>query len=297
MGIQTRQVKNKRDSEGKLTGRPGTVYDVSISYRGVDGKTKSYHKKGFATRQEATLHEAQMKAELTHKKTPLQENKDGKKYLSDYLKNWLDTYAANPNNIKHNTYIGYKSNINVHIIPELGNIRLADLTANDLDSFYNKLFTDKKLKTATVRYVHRTLSVALGHAAKKGAIRSSPTSAITTKFPNNSKTPDPYSIEEMQKLIKGADGSKWQFLITVSGLYGLRRNEALGLTRGSINLEKAKDSKYGLLLFREEGEPIIPEHVSRQCNGYLQHLELRHIRFHDLRHTPTSIKISPKPRS
>ena len=32
MAISTRQVKNKRDSNGVLTGRPGTVYDVNIKY-------------------------------------------------------------------------------------------------------------------------------------------------------------------------------------------------------------------------------------------------------------------------
>ena len=45
MAISTRQVKNKRDSNGVLTGRPGTVYDVNIKYTAPDGKKKSYAKK------------------------------------------------------------------------------------------------------------------------------------------------------------------------------------------------------------------------------------------------------------
>ena len=53
MAISTRQVKNKRDSNGVLTGRPGTVYDVNIKYTAPDGKKKSYAKKGFATKKEA----------------------------------------------------------------------------------------------------------------------------------------------------------------------------------------------------------------------------------------------------
>ena len=58
MAISTRQVKNKRDSNGVLTGRPGTVYDVNIKYTAPDGKKKSYAKKGFATKKEAAQHEA-----------------------------------------------------------------------------------------------------------------------------------------------------------------------------------------------------------------------------------------------
>lgn len=45
MAISTRQVKNKRDSNGVLTGRPGTVYDVNIKYTAPDGKKKSYAKR------------------------------------------------------------------------------------------------------------------------------------------------------------------------------------------------------------------------------------------------------------
>ena len=42
MAISTRQVKNKRDSNGILTGRPGTVYDVNIKYIAPDGKKKTH---------------------------------------------------------------------------------------------------------------------------------------------------------------------------------------------------------------------------------------------------------------
>ena len=64
MAISTRQVKNKRDSNGVLTGRPGTVYDVNIKYTAPNGAKKTYSKKGFPTKKEATQHEAEMKAKL-----------------------------------------------------------------------------------------------------------------------------------------------------------------------------------------------------------------------------------------
>ena len=54
MAISTRQVKNKRDSNGVLTGRPGTVYDVNIKYTAPNGEKKTYSKKGFPTKKEAT---------------------------------------------------------------------------------------------------------------------------------------------------------------------------------------------------------------------------------------------------
>lgn len=45
MAVSSRKVQNKRDSNGVLTGKAGTVYDVNIKYTGQDGKKKSYAKK------------------------------------------------------------------------------------------------------------------------------------------------------------------------------------------------------------------------------------------------------------
>ena len=50
MAVSPRQVKNKRDSNGVLTGRPGTVYDVNIKYTAPNGEKKTYSKKGFPTK-------------------------------------------------------------------------------------------------------------------------------------------------------------------------------------------------------------------------------------------------------
>lgn len=41
MGISARQVKSKRDRDGQLTGRHGTVYDVNIKYKS-NGRRKTY---------------------------------------------------------------------------------------------------------------------------------------------------------------------------------------------------------------------------------------------------------------
>ena len=63
MAIQSRNVKNKRDASGLLTGKPGTVYDVNIKYNTPEGR-KTYAKRGFLTRKEATLHEGEMRIKL-----------------------------------------------------------------------------------------------------------------------------------------------------------------------------------------------------------------------------------------
>ena len=52
MAIAAREVKNKRDSNGILTGHSGLVYDVNIKYK-IGKQSKTYVKKGFLTKKEA----------------------------------------------------------------------------------------------------------------------------------------------------------------------------------------------------------------------------------------------------
>lgn len=65
MAISERKVQNKRNGNGELTGKPGTVYDVNIKYKS-NGERKTYVKKGFTTKKDAQQHEASMKAKLSN---------------------------------------------------------------------------------------------------------------------------------------------------------------------------------------------------------------------------------------
>ena len=89
MAIRTRQAKNKRDSNGVLTGRPGTVYDVDIKYTAPDGAKKSYTKRGFATKREAAQHEAEMKTKLQNPGQIASITSQRKQTVAAYLNDWV----------------------------------------------------------------------------------------------------------------------------------------------------------------------------------------------------------------
>lgn len=126
MAISTRQVKNKRDSNGVLTGRPGTVYDVNIKYTAPDGKKKSYAKKGFATKKEATQHEAEMKTKLQNPGQIASLASQRKQTVANYLNDWVESYARV--NLRPSTYDGYKKTIANYINPYIGGVALNQLT-------------------------------------------------------------------------------------------------------------------------------------------------------------------------
>ena len=232
MPIYSRKVKRKKDKNGIISNREGTVYDVYFKYSSPEGK-KTYAKRGFIDRKEAQEHESKMRLRLSKPNYSSKAVDEGKKPLKDYLVRWLEQYGKM--NLRPNTYSGYEINIRKHINPSLGNVPLNAINAPMLDNLYRNLLKSG-LSTNSVKYVHRTLSVALGHALSYQYIESNPTRNTLTKFTTKVKTPSPYTIEQMQQLLEGVKDTQWELIIVLGGLYGMRRNEILGLQWSNVNL-------------------------------------------------------------
>ena len=234
MAISTRQVKNKRDSNGVLTGRPGTVYDVNIKYTAPDGKKKSYAKKGFATKKEAAQHEAEMKTKLQNPGQVASITSQRKQTVAAYLNDWVESYARV--NLRPSTYDGYKKTIANYINPYIGGVTLNQLTPAMVDKMFQQII-DKGLKPSTAAGAKRVLSVALSHARKYRYIETNAAKDTLTKFGKGDKTPDPYTPEQVKALMQRVEGTVWEMPVILGGLYGMRRSEILGLRWRNVDLE------------------------------------------------------------
>ena len=234
MAISTRQVKNKRDSNGVLTGRPGTVYDVNIKYTAPDGKKKSYAKKGFATKKEAAQHEAEMKTKLQNPGQVASITSQRKQTVAAYLNDWVESYARV--NLRPSTYDGYKKTIANYINPYIGGVALNQLTPAMVDKMFQQII-DKGLKPSTAAGAKRVLSVALSHARKYRYIETNAAKDTLTKFGKGDKTPDPYTPEQVKALMQRVEGTVWEMPVILGGLYGMRRSEILGLRWRNVDLE------------------------------------------------------------
>jgi len=118
-----------------------------------------------------------------------------------------------------------------------------------LDAMFQKMF-EKGLSQSSVRYAQRILSVALEAARKYRYIETNPDRDIITKFGKNGKTPDPYTVAQMQKLMGNVIGTEWEIIIVLGGLYGLRISEILGLRWMNVDMEKGIFSVAEQLPFR-----------------------------------------------
>ena len=234
MAVSPRKVKNKRDANGSLTGRAGTVYDVNIKYTSPDGKKSTYSKKGFLTRKEAEGHEAEIKAKLQAPTFAATVKEQRRQTVKDYLQEWVESYARV--NLRPSTYDGYKRTIANYIVPYIGNVPLNQLSGQTVDKMFQDII-DKGLKPSTAAGAKRVLSVALNHARKYHFIETNAARDTLTKFGKGDKTPDPYTPEQVKALMQRVEGTVWEMPVILGGLYGMRRSEILGLRWRNVDLE------------------------------------------------------------
>jgi integrase len=219
-----------KDGYGRKLNNGQKHMQYYVSYRYVDGKTgkkKQKIKKGFRNEKEARIFIGKLVHEM--------ENRifipDTGLKVDEYISRWLE---IKKDNVEYNTYAGYVVNVNNHIIPRIGKIRIQELKKSDIEAFYSKMKKDD-YSPRTVRYVHSVLKLALDSAVEDEIIKKNPASKISIKKEDKKKTYNVYSSAEINEAIKISENSIFYASIVLAGLLGLRRGEVLGLTWNNID--------------------------------------------------------------
>ncbi|WKY46528.1 site-specific integrase [Eubacteriaceae bacterium ES3] len=151
--------------------------------------------------------------------------------VSDWFNIWITDYVLN---LKPLTIKTYKVQINTHIIPSLGNVKLSALAPHHLQKFYNKLNDDYAAKT--VKNIHGVLHKGLKQAADLGYIRSNP--ADTCKLPKVIKTQTkPIDKTIVPAFLEAIKGDSYENIFLVDLFTGLRQSEIIGLTWDCVDFE------------------------------------------------------------
>ncbi len=155
--------------------------------------------------------------------------------LRDWLRNWLDAKSME---IKATSYSGYKNNIENHIIPELGNVKLSLLTPVQVDELYSKLASEKNLSHNSIKYVHRVLYSALQKAAGLRIIPYNPAQYV--ELPKIKKTFQPVILNAagVKQLLGALKDSEVYIPVLLAVSLGMRRGEVLGLRWEDISFRK-----------------------------------------------------------
>jgi integrase len=221
--------KRRGRGEGSISQRPDGLWHARISL-GYDrnGHRKRRHIYG-KTKQEVQAKLRKLQAEVDG--GTLME--PSRQTVADFLARWLEE-VARPT-IRPTSYLSYEGVIRLHIGQHLGGIGLGKLTPPQVQGLYaamEKAGASPRLRQLT----HAVLPRALKQAVRWNLIPRNPCDAVEPPRVGR-KEMKAYTPEQVQQLLKAAEGHRLEalFLLAVTG--GLRQGELFGLHWPDIDLE------------------------------------------------------------
>jgi integrase len=258
-----RAEKPKRRSRGAVDRLPSGAYRVRV-YAGVESLTGKRHDlvetvpAGPDAAAEAERVRTRLLNEIDERRNPRT-----KATVNQLMDRYLDVL-----DVEESTRKGYVGYINNHIRPVLGELPVAKLDGEVLDSFYGQLrrcrvrclgkvkvdhrttaahecaercraHVCRPLAASTVRQVHWILSGALERAVRWRWVGVSPTQ-LADPPPPPRPDPRPPTTAEAARLLNAAwDDPDWRTLIWLAMTTGARRGELCALDRRDVDLDAA----------------------------------------------------------
>ena len=245
-----------------------------------------------------------------------------------FAQKWLDDYAKP--NLRERTVQGYKDYLNLRLIPYFGNMNLSDIQLYDIQKFVNSL--SSTLSSETIRKYKNCLSCIFNYAVRWNFLKFNPCNGvIIPKGLDTSVKPVFLTKDEVKQLLiyLNKEELKYQIIVRLALQCGLRRSEILALTWKAIDFNNCTISIFqatstikgiGTIVSGTKNESSIRTiHVKKEIldlikklpkenelifgyihndtvtkwfNKFLKKYNLKHMRFHDLRHTHATLLIA-----
>ena len=153
--------------------------------------------------------------------------------VAAYLTEWL---AYIRRHVRPSTYVGYETNVRLHLIPRIGKKKLAQLAVRDVRLLVDGMRADGH-KARVVQHSHATLRAALEHACREEIIPRNVAKPVRVEHPAPVRPREPLTADEAVHLLKRVEGDRLAALWTLLVMLGLRRSEACGLRWEHVDFE------------------------------------------------------------
>lgn len=151
--------------------------------------------------------------------------------FSTYMLTWLDTIK---NSIKENTHYAYSKVIENDICPYFNekDIKIGELNNLHLQEYYNHLA--KRMTASSILKRHANIHKALDYAVMSGLLEKNPSDYVV--LPKRKKFVGKYfDQKQLNKLFDVSKNYPIESVVKLTGYYGFRRSEVLGLRWTDIN--------------------------------------------------------------
>ncbi|MEX2324056.1 MAG: site-specific integrase [Acidimicrobiia bacterium] len=226
-------------------GRQTTNWYVVIEMqRAGDGKRRQKWHGAFATRREAEA----ARAKIIHDMNLGIYVEPSSLTLSGWVRDhWLPTMRSR---VKPSTFDSYRRNLELHVLPRLGGLRLSRLTPVMLNGIYADLLTDGHLKAdrglsaKTARYIHTILHKALADAVDAGLVAVNVAARAKPPRPRSAPASEikAWKPAELRAFLEMVEGHRLEAAWHLIAMTGMRRGEVLGLRWKDVDLGAARIS-------------------------------------------------------
>ncbi|MGH9136505.1 MAG: tyrosine-type recombinase/integrase [Acidimicrobiales bacterium] len=224
-------------------GRTTTTWYVIVDAgRDRNGKRRQKWHGGYRTRREAEAVRAKIVNEM-HRGDYVAPTKTT---LDDWVETWL-IFAKS--SLKATTWVSYKRNLELYVLPTLGVMPLSDITPTALNQLYATLLESGRVRAAggglsprTVRYVHAIVRKVLNDSIDAGLLAVNP--AVRAKPPRTARSAAPtmnfWSADELARFLDHVKGHKLEVAFHLLAYTGMRRGEVAGLRWQDVDLDAGR---------------------------------------------------------
>ena len=142
---------------------------------------------------------------------------------------WADDWLAAQADLAPTTRNRYQGIISKHVRPRWGRVRLADVTHAEVQRWLTRL----NLAPASVRKVHRVLSMVLAYAVKDGRLAVNPAAGVS--LPRVREAEKRFLSHPQVHELADACGDDYRLMVLFLAYTGLRWGEMAALTVGRVD--------------------------------------------------------------
>ena len=240
--------------EGNIRERKDGRWEVRVRF--PDGRRSKFTRT--KTEAVARLQEMQREAAVGAAKSP------ARLTVSKFLADWLETTKPS---VRPSTWSGYESIVRLHIVPPLGEQRLAKLTPRDVHTWLAALQTDG-LSPRMAQLARTVLRSALQRGVEWGDVQRNVVDLV--RGPKVERQPvSPWSADEAEQFIAASEGDYLEALWVCAITLGLRQGELLGLRWSDVDLDGGELRVVQARLRNRPGEPMFGPPKSKQARRVL----------------------------